>query len=161
MAYQMKTKYEGGGDVACTENLMTAEELNARLTPEERSENASKAGKASVEARRRKRTMREAAELFLSLPVKDDELKGRMVQLGIDANDVDNQMAVIVGLTMKATSGDSKAAKVLAELLGEGQKQLEVSGPNGAPLMAMDMSTLSDDQLRMLAAQSKKEEDDE
>ena len=105
--------------------------------------------------------MREAAELFLSLPVKDDELKERMEALGVDGDDVDNQMAVIVGLTMKATGGDSKAAKVLAELLGEGQRQLEVSGINGAPLMAMDMSTLTDDQLKVLAAQSMKEEDDE
>lgn len=143
--------------MANEQNLIS---IGDRTTEEQRAI-TSAGGRASGEARRRKRTMREAAELFLSLPVKDDGLKGRMEQLGIDSNDVDNQMAVIVGLTMKATSGDSKAAKVLAELLGEGQKRLEVSGPNGAPLMAMDMSTLSDDQLRMLAAQSKKEEDDE
>ena len=37
--------------MANTENLMTPQELNARLTPEERSANASKAGIASGEAR--------------------------------------------------------------------------------------------------------------
>ena len=147
--------------MACKENLMPIEEVNSKRSREEHSEDSRKGGIASGEARRRKRTMREAAELFLSLPVKDDELKERMEALGVDGDDVDNQMAVIVGLTMKATSGDSKAAKVLAELLGEGQRQLEVSGINGTPLMAMDMSTLSDDQLRVLAAQAKKAESDE
>ena len=147
--------------MACKENLMPIEEVNSKRSREEHSEDSRKGGIASGEARRRKRTMREAAELFLSLPVKDDELKERMEALGVDGDDVDNQMAVIVGLTMKATSGDSKAAQVLAELLGEGQRQLEVSGINGTPLMAMDMSTLSDDQLRVLAAQAKKAESDE
>lgn len=147
--------------MARKENLMPIEEVNSKRSREEHSEDSRKGGIASGEARRRKRTMREAAELFLSLPVKDDELKERMEALGVDGDDVDNQMAVIVGLTMKATGGDSKAAKVLAELLGEGQRQLEVSGINGTPLMAMDMSTLSDDQLRVLAAQAKKAESDE
>ena len=79
----------------------------------------------------------------------------------MDEDDIDNQMAVIVGLSLKAVAGDSQAAKALAEFIGESKSQLEVSGPDGSPLMAMDMSTLSDDQLRALAAQAKKAESDE
>ena len=127
----------------------------------EAAENGRKGGIASGVARRRKKSIKEAADYYLSLPVADNELKERITKLGVDADDVDNQMAVIVGLTMKAINGDSKAAKVLAEFIGEGKSQLEVSGPDGAPLMEMDMSTLTDDQLRVLAAQSQKEENDE
>lgn len=41
------------------DNLMTPQELNARLTPEQRKENASKAGKASAEARKERKLIRE------------------------------------------------------------------------------------------------------
>ena len=44
------------------DNLITPQELNARLTPEERRENASKAGKASGEARRLRAMMRKWAD---------------------------------------------------------------------------------------------------
>lgn len=40
-------------------HLMTPEELNARLTPEERRANASKAGKASVKKKRENKLIRE------------------------------------------------------------------------------------------------------
>lgn len=42
-----------------TDNLMTPQELNARLTPEERKENARKAGKASAEARKERKLIKE------------------------------------------------------------------------------------------------------
>ena len=41
------------------DNLMSAEELNARLTPDERKANASKAGKASVKKKRENKLIRE------------------------------------------------------------------------------------------------------
>lgn len=33
--------------------------------------------------------------------------------------DVDNQMAIIAGLTIKAVKGDAKAAKLLFDLIGD------------------------------------------
>lgn len=44
------------------------------------------------------------------------------MKAGVDPDDLDNQMAVIYGLTTKAIKGDSKAAKVLIDLLGEDSK---------------------------------------
>ena len=38
---------------------------------------------------------------------------------GVDPEDIDNQMAMIIGLTMAATAGNAKAAKVIVDLLGE------------------------------------------
>ena len=76
-------------------------------------------GRASGESRRRKKSLREAAELYLSLPVADKRAWNKLARDGVDPEDVDNQMAVIAGLTIKAVKGDAKAAKVLFDLLGE------------------------------------------
>lgn len=76
-------------------------------------------GRASGESRRRKKSLREAAELYLSLPVADKRAWNKLVRDGVDPEDVDNQMAIIAGLTIKAVKGDAKAARVLFDLLGE------------------------------------------
>lgn len=82
-------------------------------------------GKASGVARRRKRSLREAADLYLSMPVTDRKKWNKMVKDGVDPEDIDNQMAVIVGITQAAMSGDSKAAKIVIDLIGEEQKESE------------------------------------
>ena len=35
----------------------------------------------------------------------------------MDPDDIDNQMAMIIGLTQKAIKGDAKAAKIIVDLL--------------------------------------------
>jgi hypothetical protein len=79
----------------------------------------SNGGKASGVARRRKKSLREAADLYLSLPFRDCRKLRAMVRDGLDPNEIDNQMAVIVGLAKMAQMGDSKSAKLLFELLDE------------------------------------------
>lgn len=69
-------------------------------------------------ARRRKRSLREAADLYLSLPVSDKRQKNKAVRRGVEPEDVDNQMAMIIGLVEAATAGDARAAKVIVDLLG-------------------------------------------
>lgn len=78
-----------------------------------------KGGIASGVARRRKRALKEAADLYLSLPVSDKRTWNRLARRGIDPEDIDNQMLVIAGLTDAATCGDAKAAAVLFKALGE------------------------------------------
>lgn len=101
--------------VANEENLIPNEER----TPSERRENARKAGIASGKARRRKRSMKEAADLFLSLPVSDKRKFNKAVRRYVDVEDIDNQMLMIMGLVDAATDGDAGAAKVVIDLLGE------------------------------------------
>lgn len=101
--------------MANEQNLIPASERSKS----EARENGRKGGIASGAARRRKKSMREAADLFLSLPVSDKRTQSRFSCLGIEADDMDNQMAVIVGLTGAASAGDARAAKILIELLGE------------------------------------------
>ena len=78
-----------------------------------------KGGIASGVARRRKRALKEAADLYLSLPVSDRRTWNRLSRRGIDPEDIDNQMLVIAGLTDAAACGDAKAAAVLFKALGE------------------------------------------
>ena len=92
---------------------------NSERTPKERKEIAAAGGRASGVSRRRKRSLREAADLYLSLPVADKRAWNKLARNGVDPEDVDNQMAIIAGLTIKAAKGDAKAAKVLFDLLGE------------------------------------------
>ena len=92
---------------------------SSERTPEERREIATAGGKASGVSRRRKRSLKEAADLYLSLPVSDRRVWNKIARRGVDPDDIDNQMAMIIGLTMAATAGDAKAAKVIVDLLGE------------------------------------------
>ena len=86
-----------------------------------------KGGIASGISRRRKRSLKEAADLYLSLPVSDRKMWNKISRHGVDPDDIDNQMAMIIGLTMAATAGDAKAAKVIVDLLGEDAHSEEAS----------------------------------
>lgn len=55
--------------------------------------------------------------MYLSLPVSDKRKWNKLSEEGVPPEDVDNQMAIIAGLTIKAAKGDAKAAKVLFDLL--------------------------------------------
>lgn len=95
---------------------------NSERSPEELREMAANGGRASGEARRRKKSLREAAELYLSLPVSDKRAWNKLAKDGVEPEDVDNQMAIIAGLSIKAAKGDAKAAKVLFDLIGDQSK---------------------------------------
>ena len=86
---------------------------------EEAREYGRKGGQASGAARRRKRSLKEAADYYLSLPVAGTKKWNKIAGEGVDPEDVDNQMAIIVGLSRAAALGDAKAAKVLFDVLGE------------------------------------------
>ena len=92
--------------------------LNKRTKEEQRTIQQD-GGISSGISRRRKRSMKEAADLYLSLPVSDRKMWNKISRRGVDPEDIDNQMAMIIGLTMAATAGDAKAAKIIVDLLGE------------------------------------------
>ena len=52
-------------------NLMPIQEVNSNRTREQHSEDSRKGGVASGISRRRKRSLKEAADLYLSLPVSE------------------------------------------------------------------------------------------
>lgn len=101
------------------ENLVSL----ADRTTEEKREIGIKGGKASGEARRRKKTMKEAMDLLLSLPVKDSKVKKQIADLGIDPDLVDNQMAMIIAQWRQAIKGNTKAYENVQATIGEKPKE--------------------------------------
>lgn len=96
------------------QNLIPMEQRS----PEEAREMGRKGGRASGVSRRRKKSLREAADLYLSLPVSNRRAWNKISAEGVDPEDIDNQMAMIVGLTQRAIKGDAKAAKIIVDLIG-------------------------------------------
>ena len=91
-----------------------------RRSKEEARELGREGGRASGVSRRRKRALREAADMYLALPVTDKRSLNKLLRAGVDEDDADNQMLIIAGLVARAAKGDAKAAKLIFELIGEG-----------------------------------------
>lgn len=92
---------------------------------EEAARNGAKGGIASGAARRRKRRLQEAADLFLSLPVTDQQISKKLVRRGLESDDIDIQMAIIAAMSDEAMKGNPKAAKILVDLLDDKQEEKE------------------------------------
>lgn len=92
--------------------------FNKRTESEQR-EIAQQGGIASGKARRRKRSMKEAADYYLSLPETDRRRVNALLRDEVEPEDVDNQMSVVMGMAEAAKRGDPRAAGVLLKMLGE------------------------------------------
>lgn len=120
--------------MANDENLLRPEDR----TPTERRESARKAGKASGEARRKRKAMREQAELLLSMPFQDIKVKdgnGNVKSLlkefekvsGLKADKIDNQMAAVIALWQTALKGGQNSVQAfnsIRDLVGEKPKEV-------------------------------------
>lgn len=120
--------------MANDENLLRPEDR----TPKERRENARKAGKASGEARRKRKAMREQAELLLSMPFQDikvntaeGNVKSLLKELekvsGLKGEEIDNQMAAVISVwqtVLKGGMGSVNAFNALRDLVGEKPKEV-------------------------------------
>ena len=78
--------------------------FNKRTESEQR-EIAQQGGIASGKARRRKRSMKEAADYYLSLPETDRRRVNALLRDEVDPEDVDNQMSVVMGMAEAAKRG--------------------------------------------------------
>ena len=107
--------------MANEQNLIPIEQVNSRRTREEHSRDSRKGGQKSGKVRRKRKEMKKQVELLLSLPfnLKDkygNELKRVLEDLGIDEENVDNQMAVIVALWRTALSNGRNQVSAVQEL---------------------------------------------
>lgn len=66
------------------------------LTSEEARKIGSKGGKASVEARRQKKSLREKAKLLMSLSIQDQEELLKAQELGLNEEDIDIEMMNLI-----------------------------------------------------------------
>lgn len=114
-------------------NLMPIEEVNSRRTREQHSADSRKGGKASGEARRKKRGLRDSMEKILNLPVAGDVNFNNLSAMGIDTEEMDNWTLLTASLFAKAVSkGDALAFHEIRELVG-GEPPAENSGPFELP----------------------------
>lgn len=58
-------------------------------------------------------------DYYLALPETDRRSVNALLRDAVDPEDIDNQMAVIKGITARAKKGDPQAANVLLKMLGE------------------------------------------
>ena len=99
--------------MANEENLIP---FNKRTEKEQR-EYARKGGQRSGEVRRKRKAMKEQMEMLLSLPFKQSEALDFMKDLGIEEDNLDNQMALIVAMYGKALKGDVQAFNTIREVV--------------------------------------------
>lgn len=96
------------------------------LSTEEAKKRGSKGGKKSGETRRKKRDMKEQMRLLLSLPVTDPKNKAALKKLGIDADNIDNQMMLLLGLYKASMRGSVQAFQKIQELVMDAKDIVEM-----------------------------------
>ena len=94
--------------------------MNKRTKSEQR-EFTSRGGKKSGEVRRQRKAMKEQMEMLLSLPFKQIEKLDFIENLGIDKEQIDNQMALLVAMYGRALKGDVQAFKEIREVAQDNQ----------------------------------------
>ena len=128
--------------------------MNDNLIPIQSEEEAREKGRlggiASGEARRKKKLIKEQLELLLSLPLKDENAKRKLKQLGIDADNLDNQMAMIISIWNKALKGDIQAFNSIRDSVGEKPSDV-VENINYTKEEAEKYKKLSIEELKKLA----------
>lgn len=94
--------------------------LNVIRSESEAREKGKKGGIASGEARRRKKTMREALEMLLYDTKLSEQTKQMLQAEGIkNADDFNHQMVITRSLIAKAESGDVQAYHAICAMIGE------------------------------------------
>lgn len=88
-------------------------------TANEQREFHSKGGKASGEARRRRKSLREAMNLLLDLPPGNARDFNRLAAAGVKVEDMDNGQLIALALFEAAKDGDVSAVRELRDLIGE------------------------------------------
>ena len=91
---------------------------NSNRSPNELRENAQKGGKASGETRRRKRDMKQKMKALLELPAAVND-REQLQALGVDPDDMDNEMVLVMAMFLGAAGGDVKAFDRVMQLLGK------------------------------------------
>ena len=116
---------------------------NEDLTPSQRRENASKAGKASAKKRQQNKTFKEIINKFLNGQVSDERLKQQMIDFGFADKEVSNKSCAVFALWKEAIKGNTKAFELLRDTIGEKpQDKLNISGEVNNPFSGMTTEEL-------------------
>ena len=111
------------------------------LRPIRDSARASELGKkgiqASIQSRAKKKKLKEAMKILIDLPVTERN-KQTLAQLGIEDEDMNNQMLIAVAMFQKAIKGDVRAAEYIRDITGQ-----------------QPMSRLDEAKIKLIRAQTK------
>lgn len=124
-------------------------EYNSSLTPEERKDKASRAGKASGEARRLRRTQADILRQILVLDYTDPERRKLLMQLGLSGSFAD---AINLSVLEKAAKGDVEAARYMRDTIGEKPREDMQVSVLDKPVDQLNMSELTDEELNAIVA---------
>ena len=119
--------------MANEQNLISAEELNSRRTPEQHRADSAKGGRASGEARRLKAAVRKALEKCV--PKDMTELREALKEAGIDAT---NDNGIAFAVVLKALKGDLSAASWIRDTAGEKPKDELTLGGDSVIIISGD-----------------------
>lgn len=99
-----------------------------------------KGGIASGIARKKKKKLKDVCEMLLNLPLKDEKIKKKLKELGINDSFLDNQTAMSLMLLKKAVSGDVKAFEVIRDTTGqkEPDRVITENGPVNELIKSID-----------------------
>ena len=130
----------------------------AEMTESEKAEWHSIGGTASAKKRRQKKTFAETLRAVLASEYPVEEAKRKLQDMGLDGTWMDQLSQAQVD---KASRGDTEAFRAVRDTIGENPKQAVDVGLTSGPVSGMDLSQLSDDQLRaMIAAREEADEND-
>lgn len=106
-------------------------------TKDEVREIAVKGGINSGKTRRKKKNMKECLKLLLELDVKNPKVKDQLKKLGVNDEEMTNEMALMVSMLNKAMRGDKGCAEFVRDT--SGQKPVEVSEVHEVPKIIDDI----------------------
>lgn len=115
-------------------------------TSEQLREMTRKGGIKSGEARRRKKTMREALEMLMYKTELNEHTKQMLAAEGISEEDFNHQTVITRSLIAKAESGDVQAYNAICGMIGEKPAdKVEMSGGQSMELKIEYISKSPDD----------------
>ena len=110
---------------------MAVENLKPVQTKEEASERGRRGGIASGEARRRKKSMKETLELFLSLPLdngKEYDVENLKNFANLKGKNITVNDAILIKQVQKALKGDNNAINFVRDLVEPKTNNLNITG---------------------------------
>jgi len=119
-------------------------------SPDEARAASAKGGVKSGESRRKKKTFAEGLRAILDMPARDPETLEALKALGLDGTvrDVLNLAQI-----RNAEKGDVDAFRLVRDTVGEKPREgLEIGNLADRPFETLDLTKMSDEQLRELAA---------
>lgn len=75
--------------------------------------------KASAEARRRRKAMRENMEFLLNLPPSNTKDFNKLAKTGFPVEEMDNSQLIVLALFNRAKEGDVAAIREIRNIIGE------------------------------------------